>query len=301
MMAGKDGAVSCRRTATKQSTARYENSDDSFVKPTNTKIYAFWTLVGLLCLLALANMILTIVIFSVLRLGQGMESMELLPDEGLVKFFGDSNFGKVSKSDGNIEGFAGSETEIKGVKGPVILEVEDAKGRQRNTLTLEQNGTQFKSINSFKVGDVFSTDNPVFKLSKSSVIRNVQSRVITTNKITAPQDEKLVLRSDTLIKIKGSEGTKIDGKEIIWTADQEVKLKSMNGSIVLSGKSGVVVDLKKIPIVGTTGLGGPITPQYKVCVCMPQGKLFKVPVSTDYNSQVACHNIDTSTNYNPCM
>uniref|UniRef100_A0A0A9WDI9 Beta-sarcoglycan n=2 Tax=Lygus hesperus TaxID=30085 RepID=A0A0A9WDI9_LYGHE len=268
-------------------------------KVDGTKTYAFWTLVGLLCLLAWANMILTVVIFSVLRLGQGMESLELVPRENVVKFFGEADLGNVFKPNGKIEGVRGFTTQIRGVRGPVHLEVEDSKRRVRNSLVLEQNGTHVKGMRSFTVGDFFAAEKPDFRLLSGA--RNLQAKHIETGRVSGPMNEKLVMRSDAFTKLKGSEGTRIEGKEILWTADQEVRLKSVNGSIVLNGgKGGISLDVKSIPIV-SKGLGGHQSSQYKVCVCMPQGKLFRVPVSKDYNSQMGCYNIDISPEHNPCM
>lgn len=288
-------------TNTKHPTsARFAYGEESFQKPTGTKTYAFWTLVGLLCLLAWANMIITVVIFSVLRLGQSMESMELVPEEGVVKFFGESDLGTVHKSDGKIESFLESETKVTGVKASVMLEVEDDRGRVRNSLILDQNGTLAKGINSFKVGQIFTAESPNFQLKNGG--RNIQAKLANVGRVSSPLNEKLILRSDAFTKLKGSEGTRIEGKEILWSADQQVKLKSVNGSIILNSKSGLILDVKNIPIVSKENNGGtPLSSQYKVCVCMPQGKLFRVPVANDHTSHVACHNIDVTPEYNPCM
>ncbi|KAK9508913.1 hypothetical protein O3M35_006354 [Rhynocoris fuscipes] len=268
-------------------------------KPSGAKTYAFWSLVGFLCLIAWANMILTVVIFSVLRLGQSMESMELVPEEGVVKFFGESDLDKLYKPDGKIEGFVDLETTIKGIKSSVMLEVEDDRGRIRNSLTLDQNGTLAKGINSFKVGQIFSAESPNFLLKNGG--RNIQAKLANVGRISSPLNEKLIIKSDAFAKLKGSEGTRIEGKEILWSADQQVKLKSVNGSIILNSKSGLTLDVKSIPIVSKNNSTVPLASQYKICVCMPQGKLFRVPVSNDHTSHVACHNIDVTPDYNPCM
>ncbi|BES99467.1 Sarcoglycan complex subunit protein [Nesidiocoris tenuis] len=285
--------------ARQRSQMRSWDEYDDCSKGGGPKTYAFWTLVGLLCLLAWANMILTVAIFSVLRLGQGMESLELLPDQGVVKFFGDADLGNIYKPNGKIEGVRGYSTQLRGVKGGVHLEVEDSRGRVRNSLTLEQNGTHVKGMRSFTVGGFFAAEKPDFRLLSGA--RNLHGRHIETGRVAGPLGEKAVYRSDAFTKLKGSEGTRIEGKEILLTADQEVRLKSVNGSIILTGgKGGISLDVKSIPIV-TKSLGGYLASQYKVCVCMPQGKLFRVPVSKDYNSQMGCYNIDVSPQHNPCM
>lgn len=274
---------------------------NSSIKPNSPglKTYAFWSLIILVCFLAWANMILTVVVFRVLHLGQGMESLELIPEQKIIKFYGETFFGRLFKPDGIIKGFGNTPFEIKGVgNGSVLFEVEDAKRNIQNTFKIEKNGTHIRGVKNFIVGNSFSTESPSFKLTKRS--RNIEARVTSTNHITSEKNEDLSLKSDLFTKLSGSEGTLIDGKEILLTADQQVLLKSINGSVVLSGKKGVSINVAKIPIVHTRSVST-LTTQYKVCVCMPEGRLFRVPVSREPNSHAACHNIDYSSSLNPCM
>lgn len=270
------------------------------------KTYAFWILVGLLCLLACANMVLTIVILKVLRLGQGMESIEIMPQNSIVKFHGNTDFGNIYKRDGRLEGFRDEPVKIIGDNGPVSIDVRDSGGTISKVLQVKQNESHIKGVESFNVLDsstnksIFSTDFPNFGLPRG--VRNINVKLAETHRISSPKDDKLVLKSDATARLIGNEGTSIKGKEIILGADQFVVLKSMNGSIILSGGKGVTVDVKNIPIVGSGSRSGmPVTIQYKVCVCMPKGKLFRVPVNTGSSSSTACHNVNLSPQLNPCI
>ena len=69
---------------------------------------------------------------------------------------------------------------------------------------------------------------------------------------------------------------------------------------MFSGKEGINIEVTKIHIVRSRSSIS-LTTQYKVCVCMPQGKLFRVPVSKDLSSHAACYNIDVSPQYDPCL
>jgi beta-sarcoglycan len=61
--------------------------------------------------------------------------------------------------------------------------------------------------------------------------------------------------------------------EIVWSADQDLFLRSVNGTIILAGQQGVALDVQGMPLT----LGGPgSTPQYKLCVCRSKGRLFRV-------------------------
>lgn len=237
------------------------------------------------------------VVIKVLHLGKGMESLELLPEKGVIKLYGETYLGNLFKPDGKIKGFLNTAFEIKSDRGTVALEVEDNKGKLKNSLVIEQNGTHVRGIRDFIVGNSFSTEFPCYKLTKRS--KKLEAAVIHTNHVTSDINQKLVLRSDLLTKLSGSEGTHIDGKEILWTADQEVLLKSINGSVILSAKDGINIKVQSIPVVRSPSMST-LSTQYKVCVCMPEGKLFRVPVPKDRSSHTACHGIDVSPTLNPC-
>lgn len=123
----------------------------------------------------------------------------------------------------------------------------------------------------------------------------------TTRNIASAVNDELLFRSDTLVHLKGNEGTKMEGKELLWSADQFIFLRSVNGSIVLSGHQGVITDTNTVPVINTGGISGtPMIGQYKVCVCMPGGKLFRVPVHAGQSSHIACKNVDFSASSDPC-
>lgn len=63
-------------------------------KPTK-KRYCLWTLTLLLAILGLCNLFLNITVIAVLRISQGMEAIEVIPDESLVKFYGRADLDKV--------------------------------------------------------------------------------------------------------------------------------------------------------------------------------------------------------------
>lgn len=62
---------------------------------TEKKRYCLWTLTFILAVIGLCNLLLSITIIAVLRVSQGMESMEVIPDENLVKFYGTTDLDRV--------------------------------------------------------------------------------------------------------------------------------------------------------------------------------------------------------------
>ncbi|KAF9797953.1 hypothetical protein SFRURICE_019296, partial [Spodoptera frugiperda] len=74
---------------------------------------------------------------------------------------------------------------------------------------------------------------------------------VIVKRIAAPTDEDLILRSEASAYLRGAEGTHMESKELFWSADQDIYLKSINGSIVLSGKDGVFIDVRYLPIASS--------------------------------------------------
>lgn len=74
------------------------------IRSSNTEVrsdrkrYCLWTLIFLLAIMGLCNLFLSITIIAVLRVNQGMESMEVIPDENLIKFFGKTDLDGVGKT-----------------------------------------------------------------------------------------------------------------------------------------------------------------------------------------------------------
>lgn len=270
------------------------------------KTYAFWTLVMLLFFLALGNLLLTFIILGVLRLGQGMESLELVPEKSLIMFYGNTDLDRIYKRDGKLEGFSECPVEMIGDNGSVYINLVDKEGRVTEPrINVNHSSTTVTGVHSFDVRDpltghsVFSTGFPNFGLPRG--VKKLDIRMAQTQRITSPVNSSLFLRSDTYTRLRGTEGTRMEGREIVWSADQDIYLKSVNGSVILSGHEGISVDVKSIPIALGDG-GNPTSVQYKVCVCMPEGKLFRVPVpSGGNNKHVGCHNVNLSSQTNPCM
>lgn len=73
----------------------------------------FWGLIALLFVLVICNFILTLAIVSVFKIGMGMESIKLVPEMKMIKFFGSIDLNKIYKKDGLIESFRESPAVIE--------------------------------------------------------------------------------------------------------------------------------------------------------------------------------------------
>nr|CAD7573412.1 unnamed protein product [Timema californicum] len=270
------------------------------------KTYAFWTLVMLLFVLSLGNLLLTFIILGVLRLGQGMESLELVPEESLVVFYGNTDLDTIYKRDGKLEGFDECPVELTGDSGSVFINVIDSGGKVDPKISVGLNSTFIAGIKSFEVRDpttghpIFSTGFPNFGLPRG--VEHLDVKMVQTHRITSPVSSGLDIQADKYAFLRGNEGTHVDGREIVWSADQDIFLKSVNGSVILSGREGVSLDVKNIPVAQVNPSGGiSRAAQFKVCVCMPGGKLFRVPVPVEKRIQASCNHVEISSKVNPCI
>lgn len=177
--------------------------------------------------------------------------------------------------------------------------------RYENKLTVNTSGVFVRGVNALELIDpdsgevVFSTAAADMNIPDG--VNNLHAKQISVKRITSPVDEDLTLRSETSAHLRGAEGTHMESKELFWSADQDIYLKSINGSIVLSGKEGVFIDVRYLPIAATvnrTDKYSQGTGQFKVCVCMPQGKLFRIAVPT--GQKVTCSHINMTGDLNPC-
>jgi beta-sarcoglycan len=269
------------------------------------KTYLFWTIIVILCVLAFANFVLLLIILSVLRIGLGMESMEVLPEHSLIKFYGNTDLGWIFKRDGIIESFKDDPLVVTGDRSQLAIDLISPELKTHHkAMLLDENQVLFQNVQSFHVKDpksgrdVFSSTNPNFGLPRG--VRNLHVDFANTPRISSPVDENLVIRSDSYIRFKGNEGTRMEGKNVLWSADQFLFLKSVNGSIILNGTKGITIDLSQMPEAASGNTGLPFVSQFKVCVCMPSGKLFRVAVHPGQSSHSACNRANMVPHIDPC-
>ncbi|XP_012220457.1 beta-sarcoglycan isoform X2 [Linepithema humile] len=297
------------------SNVRARTIGSSYSMSTNEKSmkkrYCLWTLTLVLAVIGLCNLFLNITVIAVLRISQGMEAIEVIPDENLVKFYGKTDLDKISLQSGICQSYGDEPMEISGDSAGIRVDVNSRNRahevQPHSKLGVLPNGTTVSEVESFEMKDprtgaiYFTTDFPNFGLP--SGVKIIDVKITETHRITSPVNESLEITSGSQISLHGAEGVWVESKDVVWSADMDVFLKSVNGSIVLDAKDGVSIDVENIP-VAPMFLPSPVTSheQYKVCVCMPQGKLFKVPVRPGTSSRtVNCARIARTTENDPCL
>lgn len=265
------------------------------------KTFAFWMFVGLLFVGAVGNLLLTITIWKVLRIGFHMQAMQFISEDSTIEFYGDTDLDYVYNANGKIESFQDIPLRIESEEGSILFNLESSDSRPTTKLIMEKNQTVFQGIDNFEVRDrynnlIFSSVTPRFHNLNNA--KRLRTKKVITNRIVGPKDEKLVINY-TSINLKGAEGTLMESREVIWSAGGDIYLKSINGSLILSGKEGTYVDITALPVaqIDETPATGA---HYKVCVCMPHGKLFRIPIAKG-NSSTYCNHIKKSEQKNLCV
>ncbi|XP_058450645.1 beta-sarcoglycan [Malaya genurostris] len=265
--------------------------------------FAFWIVIILLFSLALGNLCLTLAITGILKIYKGMENIEVIQSEEAVKFFGNIDFDRVYKRDGKLEGFYDEPMEITGENEPVSINLVNRNGHSHNKIHLSKNGSALKGINHFEVKDaasgkqIFSTSRPTYNMPSGAIM--LHTNQVNAGRIASPINDTLKFQTRNKFTLKGTEGALLESKEIIWTADQNIFLKSDNGSVVIVGGDGIFINLNSLPVVQhehglRTGYN-----QFKLCVCYPTGKLFRVPIPKTHNIRVSCAHFNSWND--PCV
>ncbi|CAN8012429.1 unnamed protein product [Ixodes pacificus] len=95
--------------------------------------------------------------------------------------------------------------------------------------------------------------------------------------------------------LKGNAGLDMEGQNVTLSAGHNLFLRSVNQSVTLDGRKGIRLSVDKLPISTDPPSGAQF--QYKLCVCMPSGRLFRVPVR---EQGFGCNDVRFPESINPC-
>nr|CAG4635111.1 EOG090X0F7H [Alona affinis] len=262
--------------------------------------YAFWALVFALSVIALCNFFLTITIFSVLRLTKTMEAIEVVPGANLIKFFGEFEVNNVVKADGIVTGFNESPVSFTSHGADLNVKVHND---QESELHVGLDRVEFLNVDSFEMTEppvpgssarvsAFSTIFPNFGLPKG--VQRLHIKKATANRITSGLSSPLLVRSENTMRLKGNEGISIRGREVIMGADQDLLLRTPSAPMMRGSRTGSAAS-------AAAAVKSDRMAEYKLCICMPAGQLFRIPVLEGAES-IQCDSVDLSGDLdNPCV
>ncbi|XP_050006169.1 beta-sarcoglycan isoform X2 [Alexandromys fortis] len=244
----------------------------------------------LLFILAVINLLITLVIWAVIRIGpNGCDSMEF-HESGLLRFKQVSDMGVIRplyKS--TVGGRRNENLVITGNNQPIVFQQGTTK------LSVEKNKTSITSDIGMQFFDprtqnvLFSTDYENHEFQLPSGVKSLNVQKASTERITSNATSDLNIKVDGRAIVRGNEGVFIMGKTIEFHMGGNVELKAEN-SIILNGS--VMVSPTRMPSSSSgdaSGSGDWV--RYKLCMCA-DGTLFKV--------QVTGHNMGCQVADNPC-
>jgi beta-sarcoglycan len=261
----------------------------------------FYALVVLLFAVALINLAVIVVLLSVLRIGYGMESMEFIRTGRLLRFLNHADMGMVIPDTGIIGGFAESDLPIVGDNQPIIFHTSSTGNMPDYgaSLKIHRDFTLISGVDEFLLQSpttgksIFSTNYKNFKLPTG--VSHLSVKEAHVSRIVSKKNESLEISSPYQIMLKGNEGLTMSGKEIVWITGLDLYLKSVNQSIILDGADGVMISVDKLPFAAETQDSAPRW--YKLCVCMPSGRVFRIPVR---EHGYGCQDVRFPESINPC-
>lgn len=280
-----------------------QNYDSSKPVVRGRNTFAFWAIVVILLVLTIGNLLLTLSIIGVLHLGKGIYGMELIPEEDVVKFYGETDLDRIySKNIAQFEGFLDDPVVIEGDNGPINVRMHHRNSHSSNRLTIEKSGIQFRGVNNFELKDpingetLFTTHRPHYTIPNGANV--LISKVNSASRIVS--DKHLMISSTDRITVKGSEGIHMDATDISLKSEQNIVINSTQGATYIEGGSaGIYLDMNKIPIVNTEMGLRTGSAQYKICVCMPQGIVYRIEIPQEHNgSKISCMHF--SLKHDPC-
>ncbi|KAF7661432.1 hypothetical protein LDENG_00262090 [Lucifuga dentata] len=202
-------------------------------------------IIVLLFLLALINLIITLVIWTVIRIGpNGCDSMEF-HETGLLRFKQKADMGIVHPlHKSTVGGRKDRDLVIVGNNNPVVFQQGTTK------LSVEKDKTSIVSDVGISFTDprtqttFFSTDfeNHEFHLPKGVKVLSVKKA--STERITSSASSDLNIKGDSKAIIRGNEGINIMGRTVEFKVGGGIELRAEN-SIVLNGS--VMFNATRIP------------------------------------------------------
>ncbi|MEQ2294450.1 hypothetical protein AMECASPLE_003963 [Ameca splendens] len=231
-------------------------------------------IIVLLFLLALINLIITLVIWTVIRIGpNGCDSMEF-HETGLLRFKQKADMGIVHPlHKSTVGGRKDQDLVIVGNNNPVVFQQGNTK------LSVEKDKTSVVSDVGISFTDprtqttFFSTDfeNHEFHLPKGVKVLSVKKA--STERITSSAASDLNIKGDSKAIIRGNEGVNIMGRTVEFKMGGDIELRAEN-TIVLNGS--VMFNATRIPSSTDLTFNDGLE-RYKLCMC-EDGTLFRVLV-----------------------
>lgn len=266
------------------------------------KTYIFWIVIIVMYVVSIVNFIMIICIWNIIGYNENPRILNTSPDNGSVLFTKPTECPTVYKEDGEILSFREQPLHVISNQ-QMTIRVKDKRGviRDKFTMAADDGSIAFDGLKRFNVimdslgttdtrRNVFDANVKTLDLSTTNLSILDVDHQLQISRLISPSDSSLQVKSDKRTRIRGNLGIEIAGRELNLIADGDIRLENINSSLYLFGKD-VSFDMKSLPIVPSEADGN-VSPPYKLCICMPSGKLFAVTIPTNRPAHLACSYVE---------
>eukprot|EP00058_Branchiostoma_floridae_P012869 XP_002598357.1 hypothetical protein BRAFLDRAFT_276577 [Branchiostoma floridae] len=252
-------------------------------------------LIVILFILVVINFILTVLLLHVLVIDHnGMETLDFM-DDGTLRFKYGGDMGNVRPLDSKMGGFGNQDFELTGDNQPVVAQNRITDQIRGGSVQVEPGKTTIKGDHGLDIVDpktnqtIFTTDYDSKEFKMPDGVDNLNVRKAQTFRVASPLNSDLRVSTARNAIFRGNEGVNILGR-----ANESV----VRGNAFVQAGGGLYINNTRLPRSSPDPLSviDRGTTTYKICVCTPSGKLFRVPITRPGQG---CHTVNE--NINPCL
>jgi len=257
--------------------------------------WIWWSIYTSILGLTTGNIIVSLLIVRLLGLGlHGSQHLDVDSERNEVDFWSDLHLNQLIPKGGLVSGYKEESLSIIDPENQIVLMGFGLSGPR---LQLSPQEVSLHNIHDFNLKDpltqktIFSTSDPHWSTSQDMASLQVDEAEVGAGGIVSPLHTDLKINDHNTIYLRGSEGVRIGGKKIVLVSEDDIYFNTTAGYVQISSEMHLNTILQPI---GGHKQGE--TAQYKLCACMPSGKLFKIAVPIGRVRGFGCHSAKT----NPC-
>ncbi|CAK9303958.1 unnamed protein product [Gordionus sp. m RMFG-2023] len=294
----------------------------------------FYGLLGLLSLLTLLNILLNLLLFFAYKLYNPHHAfVDFWSHKDKISFNREVLITNALPSNNELLNIPGQELIVTANRNNEVFINSQFSNRSKRSLNTKNTKLRFDANQTiFEDTEQFAFILPSTHLNESIMADNVYFSgfvndkslpflpdSIILNRVWTPKvsnyvndfayDEnafKMRIVSDgQFIKLRGNQGITFTTTDLNLNATQDINIMSKEGSILFTNTKGnIFIPTQYLPFQGfadgniDASSDGKLLPSFKLCVCMPSGKLFSVPV-LDKNTNCIVNGLAPRQNH-PC-
>ncbi|XP_023340656.1 uncharacterized protein LOC111710761 [Eurytemora carolleeae] len=269
-----------------------KEEEEEIISKDEDSAWVWWAIYLFLFCLSIANLITSILVIRLLGVGLGgLEYLEISEAESEVLMWGEADLGSILVKDGEITGYEGEPLHFASKDKQIEVQSFGLNGPK---LDISNRSVSLQNIHDFNLlhpssGELFfSSSDPEWKIPEGLKELRVDELKVGEGGIISPPGNQLRVQAQGQVRISGAEGNVVEGRRVELISRDSILLESTGARGGVELRGGVSLDTVMLPR-GGAGFQDEIS-QYKLCICLPSGKLFKVEMSEF--QEVGCAMVD---------